>query len=72
MKRSKKGQAIRPERRTRAERGRLRTLLKRAFAKTGTSRQVDLVRLVMTAAIGHATANYQTPGAPSEVAKVGT
>lgn len=30
MKRSKKGQAIRPERRTRAERGRLRTLLNRA------------------------------------------
>lgn len=30
MKRSKKGQAIRPEQRTRAERGRLRTLLKRA------------------------------------------
>ena len=30
VKRSKKGQAIRPERRTRAERGRLRTLLKRA------------------------------------------
>jgi transposase len=32
MKRARKGQAIRPERRTRAERGRLRTLLKRAEA----------------------------------------